>query len=514
LIRAAVVLLAMAMPAAADPVASFRIEAELAAVGQAPAIEAMPGDIEALNQHAGPALEVTLHPRFDAAVADLTRGRTGQRLITMPEPRAPRLCVLIDADNVPSGYAEAIFEEIASLGEASVRRIYGDWSAQRLAGWAKKVAALGLVADQQFSNTKGKNASDIGLVIAAMDFLHSGLFDGFVLVSSDSDFTRLAARIREQGLDVYGIGEKKTPEAFRMACKRFIYVENLGVADEAPEPAPRAAPEGRTARHAQTRHQGSPRQGHPLHHRRHARHRPRCRMVFAGSGRPVHHPRQPRLRHPHLWQRETLRPRAQDQPVRGPPRPRRPASFFAPAVEGTAIAFAPRLVLHPAHAPFRDGDPPRQPMLHPGLDRSSSPGLRPIVMIDPRHEADAVFANTVVRPAYPETRIVELQGAGHRVAKLLAYQGLLKPVVRAILATNEVPAIPFDARNRPRRHLTLAIEAMTQGDMMRAGTLLRRVAADPGITGFAEARALWEDTTGRKLQGRPPGRKARTGPAA
>ena len=147
----------------------------------------------------------------------------------MPEPRAPRLAVLIDADNVPAGYAEAIFEEIAALGEASVRRIYGDWSAQRLAAWARKVAALGLVADQQFSNTKGKNASDIGLVIAAMDFLHSGLFDAFVLVSSDSDFTRLAARIREQGLDVYGIGEKKTPEAFRMACKRFIYVENLGV---------------------------------------------------------------------------------------------------------------------------------------------------------------------------------------------------------------------------------------------------------------------------------------------
>ncbi|HSF64034.1 MAG TPA: NYN domain-containing protein [Paracoccaceae bacterium] len=171
------------------------------------------------------------------------------------DPRAPRLCVLIDADNVPSGYAEAIFEEIAALGEASVRRIYGDWSAQRLGGWAKKVAALGLVADQQFSNTKGKNASDIGLVIAAMDFLHSGLFDGFVLVSSDSDFTRLAARIREQGLDVYGIGEKKTPEAFRMACKRFIYVENLGSAEEpvreerrsdpapaepASEPAPKA----------------------------------------------------------------------------------------------------------------------------------------------------------------------------------------------------------------------------------------------------------------------------------
>ncbi len=157
----------------------------------------------------------------------------------MADTRAPRLAVLIDADNVPAGYAEAIFEEIAGLGEASVRRIYGDWSATRLSAWARKVAALGLVADQQFSNTKGKNASDIGLVIAAMDFLHSGLFDGFVLVSSDSDFTRLAARIREQGLDVYGIGEKKTPEAFRMACKRFIYVENLGATDDVREEAPK-----------------------------------------------------------------------------------------------------------------------------------------------------------------------------------------------------------------------------------------------------------------------------------
>ncbi|WP_435165785.1 NYN domain-containing protein [Falsirhodobacter sp. 1013] len=158
------------------------------------------------------------------------------------DSRTPRLCVLIDADNVPAHYAEAIFEEIASLGEASVRRIYGDWSALRLKNWAEKVAHLGLVADQQFSNTRGKNASDIGLVIAAMDFLHSGLFDGFVLVSSDSDFTRLAARVREQGLDVYGIGEKKTPEAFRMACKRFIYVENLTAREEPAEPEAPVAP--------------------------------------------------------------------------------------------------------------------------------------------------------------------------------------------------------------------------------------------------------------------------------
>ena len=160
----------------------------------------------------------------------------------MPDPRAPRLCVLIDADNVPASYAEPIFQEISGLGEASVRRIYGDWSSSRLAAWAKKVNTLGMVADQQFSNTKGKNASDIGLVIAAMDFLHSGLFDGFVLVSSDSDFTRLASRIREQGLDVYGIGEKKTPEAFRNACKRFIYAENLGDESGASDAAP--SPEG------------------------------------------------------------------------------------------------------------------------------------------------------------------------------------------------------------------------------------------------------------------------------
>jgi hypothetical protein len=162
----------------------------------------------------------------------------------MPAERAPRLAVLIDADNIPAVHAEAIFKEIVTLGEASVRRIYGDWSASRLNAWARKVAALGLVADQQFANTTGKNASDIGLVIAAMDFLHSGLFDGFVLVSSDSDFTRLASRIREQGLDVYGIGEKKTPEAFRNACKRFIYVENLRP-DAEPEPAPQApGPQG------------------------------------------------------------------------------------------------------------------------------------------------------------------------------------------------------------------------------------------------------------------------------
>lgn len=151
----------------------------------------------------------------------------------MAEDRARLFAVLIDADNVPAGYADAIFEEIASFGEASIRRIYGDFARDGLRGWARKLANLAIVPIQAPSNTRGKNSSDIALVIDAMDIMHTGRFDGFVLVSSDSDFTRLASRLREQGLDVYGMGEQKTPEAFRRACKRFIYVENLTVAEDA-----------------------------------------------------------------------------------------------------------------------------------------------------------------------------------------------------------------------------------------------------------------------------------------
>ncbi|MFV0244070.1 MAG: NYN domain-containing protein [Qingshengfaniella sp.] len=154
----------------------------------------------------------------------------------MPDDRTKLLAVLIDADNVPASYAEAIFEEIAGLGEASIRRIYGDFARDGLRGWAKKLANLAIVPIQAPSNTRGKNSSDIALVIDAMDILHTGRFDGFVLVSSDSDFTRLASRIREQGTDVFGMGERKTPESFRRACKRFIYVENLdGDSTEVPE---------------------------------------------------------------------------------------------------------------------------------------------------------------------------------------------------------------------------------------------------------------------------------------
>ena len=149
--------------------------------------------------------------------------------------RLPRFAVLIDADNTSPQIASGLFEEVAKFGEASVRRIYGDFSTPQLKSWSDILQKYAIDPFQQFAYTKGKNASDIALVIDAMDLLHSGRFDGFCLVSSDSDFTRLASRLREQGADVYGFGAEKTPESFRQACRRFIYTENL---------VPRAASSG------------------------------------------------------------------------------------------------------------------------------------------------------------------------------------------------------------------------------------------------------------------------------
>lgn len=155
------------------------------------------------------------------------------------DDRTARLAVLIDAENAAARIAEALFTEIATLGEASARRIYGDFSGPQMRGWTEVLARFAIQPQQFFANTKGKNAGDIALVIDAMDLLHSGRFDGFCLVSSDSDFTRLASRIREEGVDVYGFGEQKTPESFRQACTRFIYTENLTAptGDAAPAPA-------------------------------------------------------------------------------------------------------------------------------------------------------------------------------------------------------------------------------------------------------------------------------------
>ena len=145
----------------------------------------------------------------------------------MADRDRPLYAVLIDADNIPAKYAGAILKEVTSFGEPALRRVYGDWSSGRLKNWSTAVRELGLVAHQETANTVGKNASDIGLVIDAMDILHTGRFDGFVLVSSDSDFTALANRMREQGKDVIGIGEAKAPESLRNVCNRFVLIENI-----------------------------------------------------------------------------------------------------------------------------------------------------------------------------------------------------------------------------------------------------------------------------------------------
>lgn len=148
-----------------------------------------------------------------------------------------RLAVLIDADNASADHLERLLVEIAKYGTATVRRAYGDWTSTRLAKWKDKLLTHSVQPMQQYAYTTGKNSTDSALIIDAMDLLHSGTVDGFCLVSSDSDFTRLAQRIREQGLMAYGFGQKKTPKPFVAACTKFVYVENLGGADDAPKPA-------------------------------------------------------------------------------------------------------------------------------------------------------------------------------------------------------------------------------------------------------------------------------------
>jgi uncharacterized LabA/DUF88 family protein len=141
--------------------------------------------------------------------------------------RQMKLAVLIDADNAQPSAIQGLLDEIAKYGIASVKRIYGDWTSQSMTAWKEKLLTYSIQPIQQFPYTTGKNATDSAMIIDAMDLLHSEKFDGFCLVSSDSDFTRLATRIREAGLVVYGLGENKTPEPFRRACDLFILTENL-----------------------------------------------------------------------------------------------------------------------------------------------------------------------------------------------------------------------------------------------------------------------------------------------
>ena len=150
----------------------------------------------------------------------------------MASENTARLAVLIDADNAQPSITEGLLAEVAKYGTAHVKRAYGDWTGPNLRGWKDQLLALSIHPIQQFAYTRGKNATDAAMVIDAMDLLYSGRFDGFCIVSSDSDFTRLAARLRESALTVYGFGERKTPKPFVAACDKFIYIENLTFADQ------------------------------------------------------------------------------------------------------------------------------------------------------------------------------------------------------------------------------------------------------------------------------------------
>lgn len=138
-----------------------------------------------------------------------------------------KLAVLIDGDNIPSVYVKEMMEEIAKYGSPTIKRIYGDWTNPKLSKWKKILLENAIVPIQQYGYTKGKNATDSALIIDAMDILYSEKVGGFCIVSSDSDFTRLATRLREAGMKVFGLGEKKTPSPFIVACDKFIYIEIL-----------------------------------------------------------------------------------------------------------------------------------------------------------------------------------------------------------------------------------------------------------------------------------------------
>ena len=149
-----------------------------------------------------------------------------------------RLAVLIDADNAPRDCLKSVMEEIAIYGTPTIKRIYGDWTSPHVGGWKTTLLETAVTPVQQYSYTTGKNSTDCAMIIDAMDILYGGNTDGFVLISSDSDFTRLAIRLREAGMYVIGIGERKTPNPFIIACDKFIYIEVIreraGTAEEAP----------------------------------------------------------------------------------------------------------------------------------------------------------------------------------------------------------------------------------------------------------------------------------------
>ena len=172
-----------------------------------------------------------------------------------------KLAVLIDADNVPYSNIKGMLEEIAKYGTPTFKRIYGDWTKPTLSGWKTVLLENAITPIQQYSYTSGKNSSDSALIIDAMDILYTGQVDGFCIISSDSDFTRLATRLREAGKKVFGIGEKKTPHAFIAACNKFIFIEILQREIMPETPAIKSGPK-KTSKKTQ---QPAPAAGNPLH---------------------------------------------------------------------------------------------------------------------------------------------------------------------------------------------------------------------------------------------------------
>ncbi|MBN1891976.1 MAG: NYN domain-containing protein [Clostridiales bacterium] len=166
----------------------------------------------------------------------------------MSETTDTRLAVLIDADNISAGFIRPMIEEIARYGNPTIKRIYGDWTKPQLGSWKTILLDFAFQPVQQFGYTTGKNATDSAMIIDAMDILYSEKVEGFCIVSSDSDFTRLATRLREAGKIVYGIGEKKTPIPFIAACDRFIYLEILGAHDKDKTHSSKSTPMPRFAR--------------------------------------------------------------------------------------------------------------------------------------------------------------------------------------------------------------------------------------------------------------------------
>ncbi|MGE4484823.1 MAG: NYN domain-containing protein [Oscillospiraceae bacterium] len=159
-------------------------------------------------------------------------------ITTTADPNNRRFAVLIDADNIPRDCIKSVMEEVAIYGTPTIKRIYGDWTSPNIGGWKTSLLENAITPIQQYGYTTGKNSTDSAMIIDAMDILYSGKTDGFVLVSSDSDFTRLAIRLREAGMKVIGIGEKKTPKPFVVACDKFIYIEVIrqnAAEDKAPQ---------------------------------------------------------------------------------------------------------------------------------------------------------------------------------------------------------------------------------------------------------------------------------------